>query len=394
MDHPKVSKVLSFLLISLIWFCIGWLVSWQVNIFIGRSSLDANAQRLLTAFNLLSQKQILVDEKLNAAGDKARVEAAIDGMLVWSDDPYADQYGAEASARYQMGVDGEIGQSGIWYHVIDGKYEVTAVPPGSAADKAGILVGDILVGADGVQFDKTISPYEARILQRGPVGSILHLVIERNGQQRQIELIREEWQTIWSRMLAQQIGYLNTQYFFLDYSEGRIKKAIEELQQQQMSALIWDLRGSTGGAMPTVQTVLSYFFKEGLLYTAELHDGTVVPFNAKGQQFVDEKLPIVVLIDHETLSASEVAAAVMSARKRATLIGQPTAGKGLIQETVTIDNDTMLRYSVAKWLAPPLAWTNGTGVMPAIKLENDPTTESDEVLDFAVQYIVKTNLQR
>ncbi|MCB0125765.1 MAG: hypothetical protein KDE58_26100, partial [Caldilineaceae bacterium] len=119
---------------------------------------------------------------------------------------------------------------------------------------------------------------------------------------------------------------------------------------------------------------------------AEFKDGTQVEFRAKeGEQLAT--LPIAVLIDHGTFSASEMAAAAMVPRAKTILIGEATAGKGTIQDTIMLDESHLLHFTIAKWLTPTKEWLEAQGVEPMVDALDDPATPEDEVIALAVDYL-------
>ena len=392
MSNVTLHKLFPLLLVSVVWFAMGWLAhgiaAEQQD---PLTTLSADQQQILTAHNLLLTYQLknLTEESRERITAQTLAEAAIDGMLRWSHDPYADQNGSAAAARFFTDTTTTTGVPGYSFDMIDGQMVVVEVMPDTSAKKVGVQVGDILVSADGVLFDERISGNEASILQRGPLGSTLSLTVRRDQKQLTFSIVREARYMLSSRLLDERIGYLDLNYL-TNALELPIKAALERLYSQSIDALIWDLRGNYGGSVAVTSRILSYFIAEGKLFTVESNDKARTVFSATGNAFLAE-LPVIILIDHNTVSAAEIAVAVMRERKHTIIIGQTTKGKGTVQDTFPLGKSYLLHFTVAKWLAPSDQWLHGIGITPTIEIKDDPTTNTDEVLDFAIEYI-KTNL--
>jgi carboxyl-terminal processing protease len=187
-------------------------------------------------------------------------------------------------------------------------------------------------------------------------------------------------------MLTEGIAYL-AQYTFTTNASQKVKEALQELLAESPQGLIWDLSSNGGGSMETAQEVLSYFIQDGLLFTAELKGGEQKRFMAEGEAIAAD-IPLVVLVSERTYSSAETAAAAIADTGRGILIGNTTYGKGTIQATYPLSEETLLHVTVAKWLSPTGQWYDGRGVTPQIMVSDDETTEEDEALRFAVEYLI------
>ncbi len=392
MTKSAFSKITPLLLVSIIWLTIGWylrdFVAKQRNQFVTAPA----QQRILKAQNLLMTRQLRDDTRDVAISPaQAASEAAIDGMLKWSRDPYADLYGSLAAERFAADAAGATGVPGYWYDLIDGKFVVIDVEAGTGAEQAGLQKGDILLSADGVLFDETISGNEASIIQRGPLGATLQLTVQRGEQIYHFAIKRSERYLLSSKIIQEHVGYLDLDYFTVGI-EKQVRAALQQFQAQAIEGLIWDLRGNYGGSLQTTQTILSYFITEGVLFTIEFNDHSTQTFSAGGDTLLPT-LPIVVLIDEHTNSSAEIAAAAMDDHKRSPLIGRTTKGKGMVQDTIALDEDYLLTFTIAKWLTPSNRWIQDQGVKPEIFVVDDPATPEDEVLNFALEQLAARRSQ-
>jgi len=386
MNLAPVRKLIPLLIISLIWFAMGWqLHSWRSTALAPAPLAPAQA-RILKAQTLLLNHQLRgsnVPTGIQAAD--ALSEAAIDGMLAWSQDAHADLYGPAAAARYELDVKGLTGVPGYWFEIVDGEMVVTDVPAGTPAAAAGLQVGDILVSADGVIFNEHNAGNEASFLQRGPIGSMLDLQIRRGDEILSFQIPRQPQQFVRSRILAGQIGYLDLDLFIIDIDK-KVKEEIQGLLAQDIQGLIWDLRRNDGGSVDAMRNILSYFIPEGVLYRVQFSDGSERTFEATGEDFVPA-MPIVILVDHFTNSSSEIAAEAMLTFRQAQLIGMPTAGKGSVQDTVRLDENYLLHYTIAQWFTGAGQSIEGKGIVPTTLVQDNPDTATDEALDAALAYL-------
>lgn len=387
-EEPNLRKLAPLLLLSIIWLTIGWFAKDLLTVQHDTIALSAEQQLVVKAQQLL-QKRYLPATALAASAPitEALVDAAIAGMLNWGGDRYADLYGPVASKRYLAGYDDNIGITNLRFDVIDGQKIVNEVPAGSAAAQAGVQVGDILLGTNEAPFMQFTGGYETGILLRGPAGSVYQLTLRRGETTLTLPVKRQQWDYLSHRMIDNKIGYLKTEFFFLEKTESAVEAILREFLQNNIEALIWDLRGSSGGATDSVKTIVSYFREQGaLLFTAEFRDGSQLQFKV-GEDGLLTRLPMVVLIDYRTFSAGEIAAAAIAPRDQTILMGETTAGKGTIQDTAKLDDSHLLHFTIAKWLTPAGEWLDQIGVRPVIASKDDPATVTDEGLDAARQYL-------
>ena len=141
----------------------------------------------------------------------------------------------------------------------------------------------------------------------GPVGTMAHFVVKRGGDVMSFEVVRQANTLVTARMLDGEIGYLFLAAFTQNAPQ-EVRAALQDLLKYNPKALIWDLRDNRGGSIEAAQQIMSYFIKDGLLFTVELKGPTQKPFAAQGAEFVTS-LPVVVLVNDQTASAAEAALA-------------------------------------------------------------------------------------
>jgi carboxyl-terminal processing protease len=311
--------------------------------------------------------------------------AAVRGMLATINDPYAELIEPIAAQNFTSAFSGQTGVIGLYAENKSGQVVIDIVFPNGPADKAGLKVGDILLSIDGVTLDKYADSSETGLMIRGSPGTTVHLKIQRKDQMLEYDVIRQVREYVTLRMLPEGIGYISLNAFNRTASQ-QMKDALEALLAQNPKGLIWDLRNNEGGDMQAAQEILSDFIKDGLLFTAELTNNRTVQFFAKGKPIAADT-PLVVLMEKTTYSAAETCAAAVAETGRGTTIGSNSFGKGVIQATVPLLNNTLLQLTIAKWRSPKGEWYQGRGVSPQIAVNDDPTTEADEPLQRAVEYL-------
>lgn len=377
----KFANLLQLLAISAIWLLIGWMLHSWYSHSKQATSWTSETHLIEQARSIISRDQYLDDSTTSWQ----LAYAAIRGMLAQIDDPNAVLFVPPASEYYDEDIAGEVGVSGVMFDIVDKQVVILDVPPGLPAASTGIQAGDIVLGIDGVTFDETTTKAEVSLLFHGPIGTTAQVMVQRNDQILEYGIVRAELPIFVTQIVGDGIGYLRQRLFPLN-AEKEMSKHLQTFLDQHVQALIWDLRNSRGGSMLATEAILNHFIDEGNLYIAEFKDGRRQTFSAKGGALVSD-LPLVVLIDKSTYSASEMAALALAEHQRAILIGTRTEGKGTLQDTVALDERHLLRITIGKWLSPSGKWVQDEGVIPDFEMIDDPETASDEALDFAIQYI-------
>jgi carboxyl-terminal processing protease len=373
LSRQKFSELVWIVLLSVVWFGIGWMAN-------GR--FQPTEQALFNqVLNGLSANQV------GAVPDSRELTyAALRGLVGRLDDPHTAFLEPAVARRFQADYDGRTGVIGMFPEFLDGQWVITVALPEQPAFQAGVRPGDLLRFVDGIPITAETTAAEITLLIRGPVGEPAQIVVERDGEERLFTPIREERLVAGEpQMLTDNIAYF-AQYTFTSNAPEIVADALSRLIIQQPDALIWDLRSNGGGSMEATQQVLSYFIEDGVLFLAELKNGRQRTFEATAEGLVTE-IPLVVLIGERTYSSAETAAVAIADHNRGILIGEPTHGKGTIQEVVDLVDGSKLQYTIAYWLSPSGQLYEGEGVPPDLFVADDPTTDTDEVLEFALTYI-------
>lgn len=324
-----------------------------------------------------------------------RVEGAIQGMLDSLDDPYTLFMDAEESTEFEQSLNGEL--EGIGAEVTRKNGLITVVSPlkNTPAAKAGLLPGDIIVSVDG-ETTESMSLYEAVSLIRGERGTKVKLEVARKGAPDLIavEIVRDKvhFDSVEWEIKEGGIAYIEIIQFD-DNTLKNLNSAINGITLENVNGLIIDLRNNSGGYLDTAVDVLSEL-------TSERQKAVII----KGRSEINNKviyttgrarldgIPLIVLINEGSASASEIVAGAVKDWGRGTLIGKKSFGKGSVQELRPLEGGATLRLTVAKWNTPNDNNINKEGIAPDIEVEltpEDHNNDKDPQLDCALEYLEK-----
>jgi carboxyl-terminal processing protease len=237
---------------------------------------------------------------------------------------------------------------------------------------------------------------EAAALIRGPEGTSVQLLIERDGETFTLDIERAliNVPSVTGEMLENDIGYVRINQFIRNTDE-ELETVLEELAAANPDGLILDLRHNPGGLLDQVADVADEFLPEGVVLVEEFGDGRQEVYESSDAGLAEE-IPLVVLIDEGSASASEVLAGAIQDRERGVLIGDTSFGKGTVQSIHGLSNGGGLRLTVARWLTPDENWVHEQGLQPDFVVtlpETEELTTGDEEaadpqLDAAIQYLL------
>ncbi|MCI0399025.1 MAG: S41 family peptidase, partial [Chloroflexi bacterium] len=323
--------------------------------------------------------------------DQQLAEGAIEGMLATLGDPNTRYLSPQAETAERQSFEGEI--EGIGAEVTTdetGAIIVVAPFEGSPAEAVGLLPGDILRAADGVELTG-LDVGEAASIVRGPAGTTVHLTVQRGDELFELDVVRDiiRVPSVRGEMLEEGIAYLRLSRFANDTAE-ELHTILEELLAQEPKGLILDLRSNPGGGLGTAVDVADEFLTAGPILVERFGDGREELFEATDEGLAQE-IPMVVLIDEGSASASEVLAGAIRDRERGILIGQLSFGKGTVQTWQELTNGGGVRITVARWLTPDGAWVHEQGLTPDfIVALPEPGNEefNDTQLQAAVDYLL------
>lgn len=330
------------------------------------------------AFTLIKEKSVF-DTK-----DEELIEGALRGMTEAIKDPYSTYYTEKEAAIHRQSLAGQRIGIGIEITEKDGRFIVVSPVKSSPAEKAGIRPFDEIVEVDGVRLEgKTLG--ELLQLIQGEPGEKVSLVIYRPSTDRHIKITVEraeiDNQTVKWKVIPieeSKIGYVSISMFGEDTVEEWVE-ATKRLLSEKVDGMIVDLRDNPGGYLHSVAGVVSSIGKEGDIFAyMQNAEGTMEAFKTAKLDVDDDYLkrmktiPLVVLQNEGSASASEVMAAALKSWNRAIIVGLKSFGKGTVQETYDLENGGELKLSTNKWLTPDREWIHGKGIESDIEVEQHP----------------------
>lgn len=323
--------------------------------------------------------------------DTALIEGAIDGMLATLEDPHTRYLSPDDQLAAQESMDGEFQGIGAEVQDVDGAITIVTPIDGSPAEAAGLQPGDILREADGVPLTG-MDVTEAAALVRGPAGTTVNLVIERNGELLDVPIVRDviKLATVRGELLEEGIAYIRLSRFGNNTDE-ELADLLPELLDENPTGLILDLRRNPGGSLDTTVEIADQFLDEGLVLVERFGDGDLRPFEVDDDGLAQD-IPMVVLIDEGSASASEVLAGAIQDRGRGVIIGQISFGKGTVQTWHTLSNDGGVRVTIAEWLTPEESSIDQIGLTPDFYIPLPEVEEGvepeDTQLQAAIDYLL------
>lgn len=351
----------------------------RVNI---REKLQAPKQDVMQAVWDLLNDEYLYKERIDPAqaGNKA-VQGIVDSLH----DPYTTFMPPASAQNFQTLIKGEVEGIGATVEQTGGLIRIVTPLRGSPAEKAGLLPHDIILSADGVSFTG-LTLDEAVNKIRGPAGSVVELRIRRNGKELIVPVVREtiripeveitdQGSGIWVVKLVQ----------FGQATDTRLREEFVKIQTKQPRGIILDLRNNPGGLLHAAGVVISNFMPSGTPYVSIRGRNETYDDRTEAAPTIDPSVPLIVLVNRGSASASEIVAGALQDLGRARLVGEKTFGKGTVQQLVQFSDGSSLKFTIAEWFTPKGRKIDGVGIQPDEVIEQGK--ERDDQLQRALQII-------
>lgn len=306
------------------------------------------------------------------------------GLLSGIGDKYSTYYTAEEYQESQVSMTGKyygIG-AGLTQDVDTMVVSITKIYEGTPSEAAGLLAEDIILSVEDVDAT-SMDVSDLVLLIRGEEGTSVHLEVYRpsTGEYLSFDVERANvvLPSVASEMLTEEIGYIRIESFEED-TATQFEVAMAELQTLGMQSLVIDLRYNGGGLVDSVVQILDDILPEGLLVYIEDKEGNRQEYHSSGKTHFD--YPLVVLINEDSASASEIFAGAIQDYDYGTLIGTTTFGKGIVQTIFRLSDGDAVKLTTAKYFTPDGSYIHGVGIEPDIELEYEylnPEGESYEM---------------
>jgi carboxyl-terminal processing protease len=263
---------------------------------------------------------------------------------------------------------------------------------GSPAEKAGLLAGDVILAVDGAGLDG-LTVDAARDKVRGRKGTEVVLTIKRGEDAAfDVPIVRDviaQKEVIQEDLADGMIGYIRVTGFS-DNAAAQYHDALQADVTAGRKKLILDLRGNPGGYVTAARRIASEFIDSGPIFWEQTADGKQEVTDSDGDGIATEGgIRLIVLVDRGSASASEIVAGALQDRKRATVVGETTFGKGTVQQWIELPNTGALKLTIARWLTPDKRWIHQVGIVPEVAVT--PPAEvvpgEDPALDKAVEIL-------
>ncbi|MFJ8258127.1 S41 family peptidase [Peribacillus asahii] len=319
---------------------------------------------------LYSTYDTIKKEYYQEVDDEKLVNGAIAGMLEGLEDPYSTYMDQEEAKSFNESISSSFEGIGAEIQEQDGKIMVVSPIKGSPAEKAGVKPNDIIMSVDGKSIEG-LSSTEAVLKIRGEKGTKVELTISREGEAKpvSITIVRDTIpvETVYSEMLDDGIAKIAVTSFS-EHTVDELNTALDEMSKKDMKGLILDLRGNPGGLLPEAIKMASIFVPKGEI-VLQIEDRNGNKEIHKSENDGEFTLPVVVLIDDGSASASEIVAAAVSESANIPLIGVKSFGKGTVQNAQDFKDGSNFKFTSYKWLTPEGNWIHKKGIKPDIEVK-------------------------
>lgn len=323
-----------------------------------------NLGRILSAMRSIEAQYVQDVDKDKLIG------GAISGMVRSLGDPHSVYLEPKLYSQLKSDISGTFGGIGVYMNFKDNAVQIINVIPDGPGEKAGLKAGDSILAVNSQSVNE-MEYGEVALKIRGEVGTPVELLIHREGEEDKTYTITRaviKDQTVYGKMIDDNLGYIRISNF----SEGtgkEFKSVLTELEEAKMKGLVLDLRQNPGGVVTSCVEVAREIVPKGPIVSVVQRDGTKEVYTSDLEK---PKFPIVVLLDQNSASASELLSGALQDTKAAVIVGTKSYGKGSVQTVIPMLHDDGLKLTVAKYYTPNGRSIDGIGIIPdfEVQLEN------------------------
>ncbi len=330
---------------------------------------------------LIETYQAIQTQYIEKVKPSKLIEGAIKGMIESLEDPHSHWMDPRTYKEMETEKEGEFGGLGIQITIKDNFLTIVSPLEGTPASKAGIEPGDRIIKIEG-KSTQGITLTEAMEKLRGEPGTQVKITIQREGEKKYLDfnLTRTiiKFPNIMQRMLPNDIGYIKIMGFTNENTDEDLKAALAQLKDGKIEGLILDLRYNPGGLLSQAIEVADEFLDSGIIVSTKGRDSSQnrIYHARPGGEAV--YIPLVVLINGGSASASEIVAAAIKDHNRGILIGTKSFGKGTVQSIIPLTNEGAIALTTAKYYTPSGESIEGKGIEPYLKVEAFKPTEEEK----------------
>ena len=344
--------------------------------------------------NFIEQYNYIVDNYYGEIDKKELLESALEGMINSLGDPYSSYLDESVSSTFNATLNGSYDGIGVEItNDTDKNIIVTQVFENTPASAAGIKPLDIIVSVNDKQVSNTTTSDFVQMV-KDICGDTFILGLKRGEETLTVTVSKKvvTLNSVSSEIIEQnkqKIGYIYISIFAMN-TDSQFKNQLEKLEKDEINSLIIDLRGNSGGHLTAVENMISEFLDQtNVIYQIE-SKSEITKYYSNGKETKD--YPIIILVDKDSASASEMMTAALKESYGAIIVGETTYGKGTVQE-LQDNNESQYKITTKKWLTPNGNWINEVGIIPDYEIELneqyyfEPTDENDIQLQKAIQLL-------
>lgn len=339
----------------------------------------SNLMRFITAYRFIETKYV------NDTDDVKLIDGAIDGMVKSLNDPHSNYLSPKMYKTLMEQTEGSFAGIGVVMGMDnEQKIHIVGIMENSPGQKAGLQEGDEILAVDGVPVTQMAFD-EVAAHVRGQAGTDVVLTIMRDNANQDITITRDniKLKTVGHKMLDNNIGYIQIVSFSED-TANEFNEAYNDLKNQGMKALVLDLRNNPGGLLTTCVEIAKKLVPKGEIVSIVDKQGNKETYSSSLEA---PEYPLVVLINKNSASASEILSGAIQDTKTGTIIGNTSYGKGSVQTILPMFEDDAVKLTIAKYYTPSGRSIDGTGITPDIEINLDENATSDTQLDKALKVL-------
>lgn len=339
----------------------------------------SNLMRFITAYRFIETKYV------NDTDDVKLIDGAIDGMVKSLNDPHSNYLSPKMYKTLMEQTEGSFAGIGVVMGMDnEQKIHIVGIMENSPGQKAGLQEGDEILAVDGVPVTQMAFD-EVAAHVRGQAGTDVVLTIMRDNANQDITITRDniKLKTVGHKMLDNNIGYIQIVSFSED-TANEFNEAYNDLKNQGMKALVLDLRNNPGGLLTTCVEIAKKLVPKGEIVSIVDKQRNKETYSSSLEA---PEYPLVVLINKNSASASEILSGAIQDTKTGTIIGNTSYGKGSVQTILPMFEDDAVKLTIAKYYTPSGRSIDGTGITPDIEINLDENATSDTQLDKALEVL-------
>lgn len=367
-------------------FWLGSVILTAILLVLGSLYMFTDSPSSLMKF--LFTYQAVKENYFHEVTDDVLFEGASNGMVSALDDPHSMILSGDKYESFMQSTSGEYGGIGV---VIGADRKnvtrIISVFPGSSAEKNGLQSGDIIKRVNDEDVS-ALSLSEVSDRVRGEAGTRVSLLVERENEEKLfwVERSNVSMPTVQSRLIDKNIGYIHI-FSFAKHTDEEFEKQLASVKAQGADRLIIDLRMNPGGLVDTVISIMNQILTKGRVLSYHTRNGDDRTFDITG---IETPLPMVILIDRNSASASEILAGAVQDKKEGIIIGETSYGKGTVQSVIQNGNKSALKISIAEYRTAAGRIIDKTGITPDITIKQTGHVfkqEDDNVLKKAIEVL-------